>query len=95
MSADPKSLLNRGMSLIDREMKMLEQASQENGRLLTTQREDLCAYMGVLHKLVGKDLGGEENLSEFSDAELLGIVTSHVGNSPNQGRKSKSSKNAA
>lgn len=74
--SEPRLLLNIGLGIIDTEMQRLKRASgrtTEEGEpagLLMAERDDLCAYMNVLHKLVGKDLGGDENYSEMSQEEL-------------------------
>lgn len=69
--SDPKSLLNRGLKVVDKEISKLETAAveQEMG-LLSSQRDDLCAYMALLRMLIGKDLGGEDNSAELTDEQL-------------------------
>lgn len=71
--AEPRDLLNRGLEIVSGEMTQLEASAKERG-LLTPERENLVAYMGLLRQLVGKDLGGEEDMKTFSEEELMGVL---------------------
>lgn len=78
---DPKELLNRGLGVIDREITKLEQASEEEEGVGQRGRDDLCAYMNVLYKLVGKDLGGADDMLAMTDEELMELAGRYVGDS--------------
>lgn len=103
--SEPRDILNRGLEILDREMVRLDEASKEEDEsgkpkgLLAAQRDDLCAYMNVLHKLIGKDLGGEENFAEMTEEELKELAREYAGpaeqkHNRNKRRRGKAKANA-
>lgn len=88
-----KQLINRGMGIIEKEVTRLEDVGKIGKRpLLESERDDLCAYMNILHKFAGRDLDEDrEDLSELSQDELLEDIKKYVGEDANDGKNNRRS----
>ena len=68
--SDRKTLLNRCLAIMEKEVEVLEQRLKGGEDLLPVQRDSLASYVRLLNSMQEEDLNNGLDMAELSEEEL-------------------------